>query len=209
MGKFDVNEIIIKLRNQISKRFGYYTGDNYINLNSIDDYGEYLVMKRLYNNDENNYKNKGTNVMRNFISQRHFMDLSIQIWNTDKNGIKILNPNYDKVDVKTYPRYKNWNITGMNYSHWLEYKQIPKDQKMMIIWVDYYSGFIYGNYVDRLIELEQDTRPYFMNCSTGAKQNWNVDDMIRFNDLFNFDSDNSNLSSKEIVKLKDLCINKF
>ncbi len=107
-------------------------------------------------------------------------------------------------DVKAKPKMDYYNGSGIDYKHYLKYKEISKNinKKFFIFFVDECMGEIYGNYICELekevLEPNENNRkyPYIFNTKGG-------DRII----LFHMDNMKRNLykiTENEITELKAL-----
>lgn len=165
--------------------------------NVIGDYGEKIIVDRIELVPFDNEWNYNVMVINKKI--RHFYDLNIQKWKII-NGKKIIDNNICKIDVKTYkPLYKYPDKTGINESHWEEYKQIPE---LMILFVDPLNYSIYGNFIKNL-------KPELLKTKENQKQNriiFNISDLKPMDELFEdcFFKEYNYLSDMETIILDKL-----
>lgn len=66
------------------------------------------------------------------------------------------------VEVKTKPRRKYYNDTGINVKHYKDYKDISEKHnlKVFIFFVDEYQGSVYGNELKNLVKPVNDKKNY-------------------------------------------------
>jgi len=173
----------------------------------IGEYGEELVRERLHNNSD-----CWINIQTNYYKERHFCDFSIQKWTLRKNDTKELDKRFSRIDVKTYPplqKYPDYN--GINYKHFIEYIQDPE---LLVLFVDYKNGMIYGDFIKELQNLYNSGRTIkIITNQEGYDKDdrvcFKIEDMKTFNELFKFTTDTSKLTTEEITKINTYCKNKY
>jgi hypothetical protein len=155
------------------------------------DYGEDIVKEYLHK--------KGIQTMSNDEDKQHPFDI-LQIIK-EKDTWKI-----SMADVKTKPKLREYNGTGINIKHYNIYKFLQEvyNMEFFIYFIDETLGKCYGNYLN-ILETPQidNNKTYPMNPFPSE----DGDDLIIFH--INNMVDQFVLTSEQLTKLKELCPKKY